>query len=529
MSAFSTRSTRANSLVLAAAAVAGGLFSAGSAQAVEGPEAPAGRHSAVVDLRLGEGDLARACTATLIDSYWLATAATCFATAPDAQVPAGKPALKATAVFEDGRAVEVTEIAPRTDRDLALARLATPVTDIAAVKRAVAAPAAGAALASAGFGRTRTQWVPGKAHTGAFTADSADATTLSFTGKGNDVLCKGDTGGPVLNASGELAGVNTRSWQGGCLGTDPAETRTGAIASRTDDLADWIAKTTEPRRSAASNEAGGSNRVRWADFDGDRRPDYVTIADNGEVKVWLNHGGDPAGANGWQGIGRVATGTTTDRSRVRLADFDGDGRFDYLVVNPGGSVDVWLNRGGDPTGDHGWQGIGQVATGVTADRSKVRFADWDGDGKTDYLAFDESGAVDVYLNRGGDQVAPWQRVGRVTTGATTDRSRVRFADNDGDGKADYHLIKSSGGVDLFLNRGGDVAPNTGWKAMGQITTGVTTEHNRVEFVDFTADTHADYVLHGSGSDSSATVYGWNGGDAAGRTGWTNVGKVASGA
>ncbi|MEV6957089.1 GH25 family lysozyme, partial [Streptomyces sp. NPDC051183] len=66
--------------------------------------------------------------------------------------------------------------------------------------------------------------------------------------------------------------------------------------------------------SAASNEAGGSERVRWGDYDGDKRPDYITVADNGAINVYLNHGGDPAGANGWQPVGQIAGGITNDRS-----------------------------------------------------------------------------------------------------------------------------------------------------------------------------------------------------------------------
>ncbi|MFD3547887.1 FG-GAP-like repeat-containing protein [Streptomyces sp. NPDC058655] len=518
------RTVRVTSLLVTATAVTAGLVSGGPALAVTGPEAPTGRLSHTLKLSIGDEANSRACTASLVDEWWIATAASCFAGTPGQRVPAGKPALAAFVTLADGRTLTVAELAPREDRDLVLARLVLPARGAAVVKTSATAPAAGAELTSAGFGRTKTEWVPGKLHTGTFTVNSADATTLAVTGKGTDALCKGDTGGPLLNAAGELVGINSRSWQGGCLGVNPAETRTGAIAARTGDIAQWIAKTIEPRRSAAVNEAGGSGRVRWADFDGDGKPDYVTVADNGAVSVWLNHGGDPVGAAGWQPVGQVASGTTTDRSRVRLVDFDGDGKFDYVVINPDGTVNVWLNRGGDQVAP--WQEVGQVASGVTADASKVRFADWDGDGRSDYLVFDDGGALDVHLNRGGDKIAPWQPVGRVTTGSTTDRSRVRFADNDGDGKADYHLVKADGKVDLYRNRGGDVVPNTGWEVAGQIASGVTTDHTKVQFVDFTADTHADYILADKDTAGSATVYGWNGGDKG--NGWTNVGKVAHG-
>ncbi|MFD9334450.1 trypsin-like serine protease [Streptomyces sp. NPDC060028] len=240
MSALRPRAKRFTGLIVGATTVTAGLFSAGAAQAVSGPEATAGQYAATVKLTLGDEANSRGCTGTLIDSYWLATAASCFAATPGAQVPAGKPALKTTATLSNGTAVEVTELAPRTDRDLVLARLAAPATGIAGVKRAGAAPAAGVDLTAAGFGRTKTEWVPGKLHTGTFTTNATDATTLAITGKGTDVLCKGDTGGPLLNAKGELVGINSKSWQGGCLAADPAETRTGAVSVRTDDLGQWI-------------------------------------------------------------------------------------------------------------------------------------------------------------------------------------------------------------------------------------------------------------------------------------------------
>ncbi|MFI6150717.1 FG-GAP-like repeat-containing protein [Streptomyces sp. NPDC051109] len=285
--------------------------------------------------------------------------------------------------------------------------------------------------------------------------------------------------------------------------------------------------TTRPYVARAGNESGADGRVRWADFDGDGRPDHVTIADDGRVSVRLNRGGSTPGGAGWQDLGQVAWGTTTERRRVRLADFDGDGRFDYLVVNADGSVNAWINKGGDKVGQAGWQEIGRVATGLTQDLTKVRFADWDGDGRTDYLLFNDSNNLDVYLNKGGDTSGTrgWQHIGRVTT-AVNDRNRVRFADNDGDNRADYHFIKPGGGVDLYRNRGGDVAGPAGWEWAGEIATGVTTDHSRVHFADFNGDTHADYLL--AGPDDGASVWLWNGGDPSGPNGWTGIGQVVGG-
>ncbi|WP_432137906.1 S1 family peptidase [Streptomyces sp. bgisy154] len=235
------RPARTTALLMTAAAASAGLLAPAPAGAVTGPQAADGQPASVVRLTIGDEADARGCTATLIDQWWLATAASCFAQTPGEHlVPAGKPALPTTATLSDGTAAAVVDLRPRTDRDLVLARLAAPATGLAGVRRATASPQTGSELTAAGFGRTGTVWVPDRPHTGAFTLDSADATTLSITGKGTDAICKGDTGGPLLNAQGELVGVNSRSWQGGCLGTDATETRTGAVSARIDDLADWV-------------------------------------------------------------------------------------------------------------------------------------------------------------------------------------------------------------------------------------------------------------------------------------------------
>ncbi|CAM5340057.1 Trypsin OS=Streptomyces lavendulae subsp. lavendulae OX=58340 GN=SLAV_05580 PE=4 SV=1 [Streptomyces lavendulae subsp. lavendulae] len=109
--------------------------------------------------------------------------------------------------------------------------------------------------------------MPDKLHTGTFTVNSATATTLAITGKGTDVLCKGDTGGPLLNSAGQITGVNSRSWQGGCLGTPATETRTGAISTRTDDLAQWLR---DVRFTTASIQNALSNRCAYVGW---RTPD----------------------------------------------------------------------------------------------------------------------------------------------------------------------------------------------------------------------------------------------------------------
>ncbi|WP_434383144.1 FG-GAP-like repeat-containing protein [Melittangium boletus] len=281
-------------------------------------------------------------------------------------------------------------------------------------------------------------------------------------------------------------------------------------------------------RALNAGTESGTGKVRWADFDGDGRMDYLTLSSSGAVSVFLNRGGD--GRGGWQALGQVAPGVTSDGNRVRFADFDGDGKADYLTLSASGAVQVYLNRGGDIPGGGGWLPLGQVAPGTTSDASRVRFADHDGDGKADYLTLSASGAVQVYLNRGGDIAGGggWLPLGQVAPGTTSDASRVRFADLDGDRRADYIMLDAKGAVLTYLNRGGD--GYGGYLGLGLTAPGVTANASLVSFADFTGDGNADYVV-GNASTNAASVYGWAGGDNNGafnHGGWIPLGQVAGG-
>ncbi|MEU2655992.1 trypsin-like serine protease [Streptomyces sp. NPDC007325] len=220
------------------AVVATGLLSSGSALAAIGTP-DTGTHAYTARITVGDEATARGCSATLIAGDWLLSAKSCFG----ADVAAGAPKLPVKAIVGD-KTYAVTELAPRTERDVVLLHLDKVVVGVTPARLGSTVPPTEAAVTAAGHGRTKTEWVPGKIHTASFKTTAQDATTLALesTGQGS-TICQGDAGGPVLNAAGELVALNSRSWQGGCLGTDPAETRTGAIAARTDDLAAWIMQT----------------------------------------------------------------------------------------------------------------------------------------------------------------------------------------------------------------------------------------------------------------------------------------------
>ncbi|MFC5145831.1 trypsin-like serine protease, partial [Streptomyces aureoversilis] len=376
-------------------ATAAGTLTAAPAHAVVGqPVNDSFAFTAKLDITIadttdGTGQsLKHSCSAALVAPQWLATAASCFVDNPaqGVKVPAGPlgSSLKAAAVIGRpdlsrgaGTTADVVELVPREDRDLVLAKLDKPVTGIAPVSLPANAPVEGQDVWVTGYGRTKSEWVPDRLHYAKFAIGGIKATTIGLAAKSDGAaICQGDTGGPAFRDVGgrfELVGINSRSWQGGCIGTDPKEARTNAVDTRTDDIADWIRQRVTP---PVSTEAPVDSHI---DIDGDGKADYIVLEDSGAVRAWINRGDDAK--DKWEDRGIIATGTGAPASKVRFADVDGDRKTDYLVVDDKGAVRAYINK--TAPGKDDWTNRGVIATGTGAPGSKVRFADINNDGKAD--------------------------------------------------------------------------------------------------------------------------------------------------
>ncbi|MFD0412003.1 trypsin-like serine protease [Kitasatospora sp. NPDC127116] len=343
----SSRNLRAG--VLVAAVAAGTLTTFAPAQAVPGDTPADGTYSATA--RIVVGDHLRGCTGTLVDRYWVLTAASCFSDDPaqPQALVAGAPKWT-TAVTVGAKSAQVAELVPRTDRDLVMARLATPVDGIAPLPLATSAPTAGQSLRVPGFGRTKDEWVPGKLHSGVFSLDSVAATGIGTTGTGGAAVCKGDTGAPAIrevNGKAELVAVASRSWQGGCLGTPATETRTGAYSSRVDDIGAWVQevrfRTTEVTAGLHVQVIGSDTKL------------WDTVADY-KAGSWLGKW-SPVPSGALSAVDSVATGDT-----VHVFVVGSDGKVYTRDGKVGG---YWTPWGEVPGGAVGVKGVTATARGNT--------------------------------------------------------------------------------------------------------------------------------------------------------------------
>ncbi|MFJ3924611.1 FG-GAP-like repeat-containing protein [Streptomyces sp. NPDC090022] len=348
------------------ALVAAGLLATPS-QALQGTAADAAAHAHTASIAIGDTD--RACTGTLVAPRWVLSAASCFADATG-RVQPGKPTAATTVTVGRPDLTQTTagatrsaiQLVPHPDRDLVMVQLDTGIAHLKPAVLATRPAAADEAVRAAGFGRTKTSWVPDRLHTASFTAAGDGSADLALTASGDGVVCKGDAGGPVLRETGgtqELLAVTSRSWQGGCLGTPATETRTGAVATRVDDVRAWVAST--------AYAAPG-------DLTGDNKPDLVAVDDAGKLRLYPGTGTGALGTPTVIGSGGWAGASVTHRG-----DWNGDAMED-VVARVGGELRVYPNLGNGSLG-----APIKIAAGLPTTAQVVAVGDTNRDGKPDLL------------------------------------------------------------------------------------------------------------------------------------------------
>ncbi|MEU6229302.1 FG-GAP-like repeat-containing protein [Streptomyces sp. NPDC047042] len=461
----------------------------GSAPTIIGADAPA-QLNYVAKINVGEE---AACTGTLVDPQWVLTAATCFAS--DGRPPAGKPAINTTVTVgrtdltqTSGSVLSAIRLVPHADRDLVLVKLAARITDpsIAPVRLATTPAAAGEQLVKAGFGRTRTEWVPDKLHSGTFAVASTTDTAVNLNGSDTATVCKGDAGGPALrtvNGITELVSVNSRSWQGGCLGNDPAETRTGAVDTRVDDVRDWVDHTVSRNPD---------------DLTGDGKADVAAARDDGILWIYPGTGNASGSTLGT----RFQAGTSwQSQDAVTIGDVSNDGIGDLLSRQASDGT-LWVYPG---TGKPGMEAF---ATRYQVGRSWLtqdvtRTGDFNSDGRTDVLTRQASdGTLWVYPGTGKSGMETLGTRYQVGTGWKS-QDIITNGDLNNDGRTDVLSRQASDGT-LW------VYPSTGKPGMETFGTRYQVgrswqTQNAVRTGDFNSDGRTD-VLSRQASDGTLWVY-----------------------
>ncbi len=268
-------------------------------------------------------------------------------------------------------------------------------------------------------------------------------------------------------------------------------------------------------------------RVRLGDFNGDGKTDILRLSgwNTGTTDVYLSQGDGTFSTSilgPSLGVTNPDAWAALDLARVQVGDFNGDGKTDILRLSGWntGTTDVYLSQG-DGTFAASILGPSLLVANPdtpwsTLDLNRVRLGDFNGDGKTDILRLSgwNTGTTDVYLSQGDGTFAasvlgPSLGVTNPDTWAALDLARVQVGDFNGDGKTDILRLSgwNTGTTDVYLSQGdGTFAPATLGPSLlvaNPDTPWSTLDLNRVRLGDFNDDGKTD-ILRLSGWNTGTT-------------------------
>ncbi|KAK1755378.1 hypothetical protein QBC47DRAFT_300196, partial [Echria macrotheca] len=256
--------------------------------------------------------------------------------------------------------------------------------------------------------------------------------------------------------------------------------------------------------------------------------DLVWVHSTGYMRIYESKGGSFSTAPFWGPNYIIWDLTATrqmDRRDLHLADWDGDGLCDIIWVQPGGPVvDVWINKFGQNRNFNTWEyrhDVGPKNGVYCPKRGKgifdlgVRFADLDGNGMADMICLEKNGHASGWLNTNGGKTLTWHQQFKFSEGK--DRANLRFADVNGDGRADLLWIdKFNGDTTVWYNRGPIPASGSSftWDPKGKLFQGAM-QGSCTMYPDLDGNSRADMTAVDAVTNEATTWFndcGGRGGD-----------------
>ncbi|KAL2782461.1 hypothetical protein BJX66DRAFT_345814 [Aspergillus keveii] len=139
---------------------------------------------------------------------------------------------------------------------------------------------------------------------------------------------------------------------------------------------------------------------------------------------------------------------------VNFIDINADGLDDFVCIAKDGTAYASINQGdGSGTRPPSFRQIGKIKDSEGYPQSRVRLADVDGDGRADYCVLEDNGDTRCWRNGWIDDIPEyWQPLGKRFTGkGMGDINGVRFEDVNGDGRDDWLWLDEVGQTTMYSN------------------------------------------------------------------------------
>ncbi|OQE36040.1 hypothetical protein PENCOP_c012G03701 [Penicillium coprophilum] len=186
--------------------------------------------------------------------------------------------------------------------------------------------------------------------------------------------------------------------------------------------------------------------------------------DRDDLLGWFQQDDGSVAYGTWRNTGKesemfvkIADTTVDDnciQPGVNFIDINADGLDDFVCIGKDGTAYGSINQGdGTNYKPPTFKSIGKIKEPEGYPQARVRLADIDGDGRADYCVIADNGDITCWRNGWIDDVPKyWQALGKRFTGkGFGDVKGVRFEDINGDGRDDWLWLDDVGQTTTYTN------------------------------------------------------------------------------
>ncbi len=223
--------------------------------------------------------------------------------------------------------------------------------------------------------------------------------------------------------------------------------------------------------------ATGSRLIDTGDYNGDGKTDLLVQNGAGAIFEWQMDGTTLTSSNFVAGLGTDWSVQPASSARPAADDFNGDGKSDLLIQNSSGALFEWQMNGNTITSSNFVAGLG-------TDWKVVGTGDFNGDAKSDILVQDTVSGALFEWQMNGSSIASSGYV----AGLGADWKVVGTGDFNGDAKSDILVQDTVSGALFEWQMNGSSIASSGFVA------GLGTTWKVVGTGDFNGDTKSDILV-----------------------------------
>ncbi|WP_107667251.1 FG-GAP-like repeat-containing protein [Cyanothece sp. BG0011] len=240
------------------------------------------------------------------------------------------------------------------------------------------------------------------------------------------------------------------------------------------------------------NHGGTLREHQWrlADFNGDGKKDLIVVNQNNDYHVSISNRNGFNPTHLW-----LNHGGSLNTHQWQFGDFNGDGKTDLIVANENNDYHVSISQG-NGFSTHLWQNhVGNLNT------HQWRVGDFNGDGKTDLIVANENNDYYVSISQGnGFSTHLWKN-----HGGTLSEHQWRLADFNGDGKTDLIVANGNNDYHVSISNGNGFNPTHLW-----LNHGGSLNTHQWKFGDFNGDGKTDLIVANENNDYHVSISQGNG-------------------